>query len=333
VRIKIGVLGGGSWGTTLANMLAEKQDLEVELWVREPDLVDEIKEKRENSWYLPGIRLNDNLKVSSDLKEVVRYKDYYLVVVPTQFIRQTLIQVKDLFPMSPTIICASKGIEIASLSPLSKVIEESLAEKKPVYAILSGPSFAKEVSLKLPTAVSLGCANEQIGKRIQRIFSNNYFRVYYNSDYLGVELGGALKNVMALAAGIADGLGFGHDARAALITRGLAEMSRLGVALGARERTFMGLSGMGDLVLTCTGDLSRNRQVGLRLGKGEKLKEIIDSMRMVAEGVKTTEAVYKLAQKIGVDLPITSQVYAILYEGKDPREAVSKLMQRELKEE
>jgi glycerol-3-phosphate dehydrogenase (NAD(P)+) len=314
-------------------MLAEKQDLEVELWVREPDLVDEIKEKRENSWYLPGIRLNDNLKVSSDLKEVVRYKDYYLVVVPTQFIRQTLIQVKDLFPMSPTIICASKGIEIASLSPLSKVIEESLAEKKPVYAILSGPSFAKEVSLKLPTAVSLGCANEQIGKRIQRIFSNNYFRVYYNSDYLGVELGGALKNVMALAAGIADGLGFGHDARAALITRGLAEMSRLGVALGARERTFMGLSGMGDLVLTCTGDLSRNRQVGLRLGKGEKLKEIIDSMRMVAEGVKTTEAVYKLAQKIGVDLPITSQVYAILYEGKDPREAVSKLMQRELKEE
>lgn len=333
MRIKIGVLGGGSWGTTLANMLAEKQDLEVELWVREPDLVDEIKEKRENSWYLPGIRLNDNLKVSSDLKEVVRYKDYYLVVVPTQFIRQTLIQVKDLFPMSPTIICASKGIEIASLSPLSKVIEESLAEKKPVYAILSGPSFAKEVSLKLPTAVSLGCANEQIGKRIQRIFSNNYFRVYYNSDYLGVELGGALKNVMALAAGIADGLGFGHDARAALITRGLAEMSRLGVALGARERTFMGLSGMGDLVLTCTGDLSRNRQVGLRLGKGEKLKEIIDSMRMVAEGVKTTEAVYKLAQKIGVDLPITSQVYAILYEGKDPREAVSKLMQRELKEE
>ncbi|KUJ95663.1 MAG: Glycerol-3-phosphate dehydrogenase (NAD(P)+) [Desulfonauticus sp. 38_4375] len=333
MRIKIGVLGGGSWGTTLANMLAEKQDLEVELWVREPDLVDEIKEKRENSWYLPGIRLNDNLKVSSDLKEVVRYKDYYLVVVPTQFIRQTLTQVKDLFPMSPTIICASKGIEIASLSPLSKVIEESLAEKKPVYAILSGPSFAKEVSLKLPTAVSLGCANEQIGKRIQRIFSNNYFRVYYNSDYLGVELGGALKNVMALAAGIADGLGFGHDARAALITRGLAEMSRLGVALGARERTFMGLSGMGDLVLTCTGDLSRNRQVGLRLGKGEKLKEIIDSMRMVAEGVKTTEAVYKLAQKIGVDLPITSQVYAILYEGKDPREAVSKLMQRELKEE
>ncbi|HCO11907.1 MAG TPA: NAD(P)H-dependent glycerol-3-phosphate dehydrogenase [Desulfonauticus sp.] len=331
--MKIGVLGGGSWGTTLANMLAEKQDLEVELWVREPDLVDEIKEKRENSWYLPGIRLNDNLKVSSDLKEVVRYKDYYLVVVPTQFIRQTLTQVKDLFPMSPTIICASKGIEIASLSPLSKVIEESLAEKKPVYAILSGPSFAKEVSLKLPTAVSLGCANEQIGKRIQRIFSNNYFRVYYNSDYLGVELGGALKNVMALAAGIADGLGFGHDARAALITRGLAEMSRLGVALGARERTFMGLSGMGDLVLTCTGDLSRNRQVGLRLGKGEKLKEIIDSMRMVAEGVKTTEAVYKLAQKIGVDLPITSQVYAILYEGKDPREAVSKLMQRELKEE
>lgn len=333
MRIKIGVLGGGSWGTTLANMLAEKQDLEVELWVREPDLVDEIKEKRENSWYLPGIRLNDNLKVSSDLKEVVRYKDYYLVVVPTQFIRQTLIQVKDLFPMSPTIICASKGIEIASLSPLSKVIEESLAEKKPVYAILSGPSFAKEVSLKLPTAVSLGCANEQIGKRIQRIFSNNYFRVYYNSDYLGVELGGALKNVMALAAGIADGLGFGHDARAALITRGLAEMSRLGVALGARERTFMGLSGMGDLVLTCTADLSRNRQVGLRLGKGEKLKEIIDSMRMVAEGVKTTEAVYKLAQKIGVDLPITSQVYAILYEGKDPREAVSKLMLRELKEE
>lgn len=333
MKTKIGVLGGGSWGTTLANMLAENKDLHIELWVREPELVKEIKKTRENSWYLPGVKLTPELKVSSDLEEVVRDKDYYLLVVPCQFIRQTLKQVKELFPASPVIICASKGIEIESLSPLSSVVKEVLAEKEPIYAILSGPSFAKEVSLKLPTAVSLGCEREEVGKKIQKFFSNNYFRVYYNSDYRGVELGGALKNVMALAAGIADGLGFGHDARAALITRGLAEMSRLGVALGAKERTFMGLSGMGDLVLTCTGNLSRNRQVGLRLGKGEKLKDIIASMRMVAEGVKTTEAVYKLATKLNIDLPITSQVYAILYEDKDPKVAVLELMQRKLKEE
>ncbi|SDN65706.1 glycerol-3-phosphate dehydrogenase (NAD(P)+) [Desulfonauticus submarinus] len=330
---KIAVLGGGSWGTTLANLLAENAKLEVFLWIREKELLAEVKAKGENTWYLPGVKLHSNLRTSADITEVLMDANYFLVVVPCQYIRGVLQEVKDMFPVNPIVICASKGIEIESLSPLSKVINDVLSEKKPIYAILSGPSFAKEVSAKLPTAVSLGCINEKVGRDLQQLFSNSYFRVYYNPDYRGVELGGALKNIIALAAGIADGLGFGHDARAALITRGLAEMSRLGIALGAKERTFMGLSGMGDLVLTCTGDLSRNRQVGLRLGQGEKLKEIINSMRMVAEGVKTTKAVYRLAQSLNVEMPITEQVYAILYDNKDPRQAVCELMERKLKEE
>ncbi|MDQ7032908.1 MAG: NAD(P)H-dependent glycerol-3-phosphate dehydrogenase [Desulfonauticus sp.] len=330
---KVAVIGAGSWGTTLANLLAEKKHCQVYLWVREPELLHELQEKQENTWYLPGVKLCLSLKYSSDLQEVLHGANFFVLAVPTQYIRTILSEVRDCFPFEPIIICASKGIEIKYLKPLSEVITEVLGDKSPVYASLSGPSFAKEVSQKLPTAVSLGCSREDVGREAQQLFSTTYFRVYYNSDYRGVELGGALKNVIALAAGISDGLGFGHDARAGLITRGLAEMSRLGVALGAKERTFMGLSGLGDLVLTCTGDLSRNRQVGLRLGKGEKLSDIINSMRMVAEGVKTTEAVYLLARKLGVEMPITKQIYEILYQNKDPRTAVQELMERSLKEE
>ncbi|WP_291319401.1 NAD(P)H-dependent glycerol-3-phosphate dehydrogenase [Desulfonatronospira sp.] len=329
---RVAVLGGGSWGTTLANMLSGK-GLEVGLWIREKELVDEIRRTRENSLFLPGIKLDSRLQVSQDLIEVMQGADYFLVAIPTQFMRQALQEARELFPGSPVIICASKGVELVTLKPMSAVVQESLQEKDPFYAIISGPSFAGEVSKRLPTAVSLGCRDEDLGRRVQELMSTDFFRVYANPDYKGVELGGALKNIMAIAAGISDGLDFGHDARAALITRGLVEMARLGVALGGREKTFMGLSGMGDLVLTCTGDLSRNRQVGLKLGRGMTLDEILEGSRMVAEGVKTTESVWHLAQKMDVDMPITEQVYQVLFARKDPREAVQDLMSRDLKME
>ncbi len=328
--IRIAVLGGGSWGTTLADMLCRK-GFEVGLWVREKELVKEISVKRENTWYLPGIKLSDRLFVSSEAGQVLKGSDYILVVIPCQFMRGVLESLRDIFPQNPVTICASKGVELATLKPQSSVINEALAGKNPRYAVLSGPSFAGEVSRRLPTAVSLGCEDIDLGRLLQDIMSTDFFRVYANPDYRGVELGGALKNIMAVAAGISDGLEFGLDARAALITRGLVEMSRFGVALGGRERTFMGLSGMGDLVLTCTGDLSRNRQVGLALGRGKTLADILAESKTVAEGVKTTESVYRLSQKLGVEMPITEQVYSVLFENKDPRSAVEELMTRELK--
>lgn len=330
--MRIAVIGAGSWGTTLANLLAGK-GYEIKLWVREQELLSRMVDFGENVWFLPGIPLQSNLQLSSDLSFVISEADYILFVVPCQYIRSVLRQAKTSIPLNPAIICASKGIEIQSLKTMSQVINEELEQLNPSYAVLSGPSFAKEVSQGLPTAVSLGCADKELSEKLRDIFSTQNFRVYSNPDYLGVELGGSLKNIMAIAAGISDGLGFGTNARAALITRGLAEMARLGVALGAKENTFMGLSGLGDLVLTCTGELSRNRQIGFRLGQGENLSSIVDQMRMVAEGVKTTEAVYRLSLAINIELPITEQVYRILYEGKDPYQTVKELMSRELRQE
>ncbi len=329
---RIAVLGGGSWGTTLADMLCGK-GFETRIWVREPELVQEIRDQGENTWFLPGVKLCPDLMASDSPQEVMRGADYFLVAIPTQFLRFGLESVRDLFPPSPIIICASKGVELSTLKPMSAVVDEALHGRDPRYAILSGPSFAKEVSQRLPTAVSLGCADQDLGRQLQDTMSTDFFRVYANTDYKGVELGGALKNIMAIAAGISDGLEFGHDARAALITRGLVEMGRFGVALGGKERTFMGLSGMGDLVLTCTGDLSRNRQVGLKLGRGMSLQEILEGSRMVAEGVKTTESVWHLAREMGVDMPITEQIYQVLFRDKDPKRAVQDLMARELKME
>lgn len=330
--MKIAVLGAGAWGTTLANMLA-KNGVETTLWAREPDVVAAIRDTRENTTFLPGVILSDALEVESDPKKAFAGADYFLVVIPSQFIRPALEGFKDVLPDNPAIVCASKGIELASLEPMSKVVAEALEGKRPRYASLSGPSFAAEVSADMPTTVSLGCEDHELGRELQSAFSTPYFRVYFTPDYRGVELGGAVKNVIAIAAGISDGLGYGHDARAALITRGLAEMSRLGEAMGGQVRTFMGLSGMGDLVLTCTGDLSRNRQVGLKLGKGQKLDDIIGEMKAVAEGVKTTQALYDLSKKLQVELPITEQIYAILYEGKDPAKATRDLLSRTLKDE
>ncbi len=331
--MQIAVIGAGSWGSTLANLLA-RNGHEVSLWVREKELAEEMRDKRENTWFLPGVSLHEGITtITTSIAEAVAGKGYILIVVPAQFVRPVLEQMLPHLHPSPVLICASKGIEVSSLKTMSQVVEEVLSSLSPIYAVLSGPSFAKEVSRGLPTAVALGCREVEVARRIQHLFSCDYFRVYTNVDYKGVELGGAIKNVIAIGAGICDGLGFGDDARAALITRGLAEMARLGERMGANKETFMGLSGLGDLVLTCTGDLSRNRQVGLRIGAGAKLEDILKEMKMVAEGVKTCEALYRLGEKMGVEMPITQQVYSILYRGKDPRDAVEELMLRRLKSE
>lgn len=330
--MRVSVVGAGSWGTTLANLLGGK-GYDIRLWVREPELLAEMVQSGENPWFLPSVPLSGNIHPSSDLTGVVDSAAYILLVVPCQHLRRVLRQARDALPSNPVLICASKGIELENLKPMSQIVEDELGGLSPRYAILSGPSFAKEVSRGLPTAVSLGCADKELGRELQALFSTDAFRVYANEDYRGVELGGALKNVIAIATGISDGLEFGLDARAALITRGLAEMSRLGGAIGANPATFMGLSGIGDLVLTCTGDLSRNRQVGLRLGRGEKLQSILADMQMVAEGVKTAEAVFRWSTELGIELPISEQVYRMLYEDKEPARAVEELMRRELKDE
>lgn len=330
--MRIAVLGAGAWGTTLADMLCRK-GLPVRLWAREEDVVRSVNEDHENPSFLPGVKLCPELTAHSDPAAALQGAEAVLVVIPSQFLRRSLESLRGHLPERPVIVCASKGIEMDTLEPMSVVVEEALAGLSPRYAVLSGPSFAFEVARGMPTSVTLGCADRELGRALREAFSTPAFRVYTSTDYRGVELGGAVKNVMAIAAGIADGLGFGHDARAALITRGLAEMSRLGVAMGARAKTFMGLSGMGDLVLTCTGDLSRNRQVGLKLGQGMKLSEIMAGTRTVAEGVKTTEAMHALAKKIGVELPITEQVHRILHADLPPAQAVKDLMARSLKDE
>ncbi len=330
--MRIVVIGGGSWGTTLANLLA-KNGREVTLWVREQKLMAEMRARRENSWYMPGVTLHEKLVVQADLEQAAAGAEVFVFAVPTQFYRTVLGHVREYMPKRAMIICANKGIEVGSLQTVSQITAAETAPLKTTFAMLSGPSFAREVAREMPTALVLACADKKPGKELQALFSNDYFRVYTTSDVRGVELGGAVKNIIAIAAGIADGQGFGTNSRAALITRGLAEMSRLGKVMGANPKTFMGLAGMGDLVLTCTGELSRNRQVGLRLGKGQKLMDILADMKMVAEGVKTTEAVYELGRKLDVELPITEQVYAILYQDKDANAAVRDLMGRALKDE
>ncbi|NIQ93033.1 MAG: NAD(P)-dependent glycerol-3-phosphate dehydrogenase [Desulfuromonadales bacterium] len=331
--MNIGVVGAGSWGTTLANLLA-KNNHAVTLWAYEADLVERMRAKRENDLFLPGFELAVDLDYTSELSGAVAGKQLVLLVSPSQVMRGVVEGIVEKLEPDAQIVSASKGIENDSLMTMSEVLEDLLprhyAEK---MAFLSGPSFAKEVAAELPTAVSVASADAQAAALVQEAFSTDYFRVYTNPDVMGVELGGALKNVMALAAGVSDGLGFGYNARAGLITRGLAEMTRLGLAKGAAAATFSGLAGMGDLVLTCTGDLSRNRSVGMELGRGKKLKEILEGMTMVAEGVKTTLSAYQMARRLDVEVPIIEQMYAILYQDKEPRQAVTDLMGRELKAE
>ena len=326
------VLGGGSWGTALANVLAGK-GASVRLWARRDEVAREIVECGTNTRYLPGQKLNRNLQAGSDLREVLRDAACIVLAVPCQSLGLFLRENRSLFPRGSGFVCASKGVELGTFRTMGQVVRDELAGLDPRYAVLSGPSFATEVVAGMPTAVALGCADREFADSVQALFSTEAFRVYVNGDVTGVELGGAVKNIMAIASGISDGLGFGQNARAALITRGLSEMSRLGAAMGARPATFMGLSGMGDLVLTCTGDLSRNRRVGLAIGRGQTLQEVLAGMHNVAEGVKTTEAVHALGRELGIDLPINGQVNAVLFGGKSPADAVRELMTRPLREE
>ncbi len=329
----IAVIGAGSWGTTLANLLAEETE-RVTLWVREEALFRAIVESRENAAFLPGVRLADNLHPTPSLEKCFRNHHLLVCALPSHAVRTVFHRARPYLEKNTLIVSATKGLDEETYQTVSQVLMEGFASESGVrVACLSGPSFAGEVSRKLPTAVAAAGSDPEAARRVQEVFARPYFRVYSNPDLIGVELGGAMKNVMAIAAGVSDGLGLGHSSRAALITRGLAEMTRLGVSLGAQAETFSGLAGLGDLVLTCTGDLSRNRRVGLELGRGRKISEILEGMRMVAEGVRTTKALRELARRRGVEMPITEKMHEILYGEKNPAKAVDELMSRESRSE
>jgi len=327
------VIGAGSWGTTLAHLLADNGH-DTTLWAYESELVARMATNHENDLYLPGVELDPSLKFTSDLAASVAGAGVVLLVCPSQVMRSVVTELVNHIDPGTLIVSAAKGIENDSLMLMSELLEDLLpSNMKRRLGFLSGPSFALEVARRIPTAVVAAANDLTVAAEIQKLFTTDYFRVYTHDDIIGVELGGAMKNVIALAAGVSDGLGFGYNSRAALITRGLAEMTRLGIALGGAAPTFAGLSGMGDLVLTCTGDLSRNRSVGIELGKGRKIEDIMADMNMVAEGVKTTLSAYQLAQKLEVNTPIIEQMYQILYAEKDPRQAVVDLMMRDLQPE
>jgi len=330
---RVAVIGAGAWGTALALHLA-RQGHEVILWAFEPEVSEEINLHHENRTYLPEIKLPETLKATSSLAEGLEGAELVLLVVPSHVMRQVVVQGAAHLPRGVPIVSASKGVENDSLMTMCEVLEDVLPiVYHPMLAFLSGPSFAREVGLGHPTAVSVAARFERVAEQVQQQLSGPFFRVYTSTDVVGVELGGALKNVMAIAAGTADGLGFGYNTAAALITRGLAEMTRLAVKLGANPLTLAGLSGMGDLVLTCTGGLSRNRQVGQKLGQGRNLAEILGEMRQVAEGVKTARSVHALARREDVDMPIADQVYRMLYEDLPAASVVHNLMGRSLKKE
>ncbi len=324
--MKIAVIGGGSWGTALAQLLA-KNGHQISLWVYEKDLAVAINEQHENTQYLPGVSLPESLQASSDMKAVLAGAKWVLFVVPSHVARTVLSSMRPFLEDTMPIISATKGIETGTLMLMSEVIREALGRKTTErIAVLSGPSFAKELVLEHPTAVSLAAEDYRFAARIQKLFANDYFKLLLSSDLVGVQLGGALKNVVALAAGGSDGLGFGFNTKAILIARGLSEIVRLGLAMRADINTFYGQSGMGDLFLTCSGAYSRNRRVGEEIGKGKTLKEIQEGMQMVAEGIYTTQSAYALAKKYKVNMPIVTEIYRTLFEGKSPRQAVLDLM-------
>ena len=330
---RIGVVGAGSWGTALAQLLGSK-GFRVNHWAYEQEVVEQIQNHRENQYFLPGFTLSDNITASNDLTGVVSEKDLVLIVVPSHVMREITQKMAGHISENTIMVCASKGIENKTHLTMSGVIKENIPGiPDHRLAVISGPSFAKEVAQGLPTVVTVASTDATTAGMVQQIFATPYFRVYSSDDMLGVELGGSVKNVIAIAAGVVDGLGLGLNTRAALITRGMTEIRRLGVKLGANPRTFTGLAGFGDLVLTCTGTLSRNHTVGQKIGEGMKLKEILAEMRMVAEGVKTAKSVYNLSRKVGVDMPISQEMYRILYEDLSPKEAVYRLMTRDLKKE
>lgn len=328
---RIGVAGGGAWGTTLAKLLAEKGH-PVTLWVWEPELAVTMARERENGIYLPGVELPESLEITGSLAQLGRGRSTLLLATPSHVLRAVFSELRPFLQASTLLISATKGLEHATCMTMSQIIREVAPEVKSL-AVLSGPSFAKEVSRGLPAALVAASGDEEAARRVQNLLNTSAFRVYAGADPLGVELGGAIKNVIAIAAGVVDGLGLGHNALAALITRGLRETARLGVAMGARAETFAGLAGLGDLVLTCTGDLSRNRQLGLAMSKGASLADLLRRSSTVKEGVNAAKAAVTLAERFSVEMPICREICAILFENKSPQEAVIALMGRAPKSE
>jgi glycerol-3-phosphate dehydrogenase (NAD(P)+) len=330
---RIALVGGGSWGTALANLLGEN-GYDVDLWVYEKEVKEQILQKRENSTFLPGCTLSRNIIPSNDLASVVEGKQMVVMVTPSHLTRKIAENLVGVLAPEATLVSATKGIENKTFLTMSGVFKEVLPEMTDErLVVLSGPSFAKEVARQVPTLVAAASKSPERARSVQKIFSSPCFRVYTNDDVIGVELGGSVKNVIAIASGVIDGLGLGLNTRAAVMTRGLAEMRRLGVKMMADPRTFSGLAGVGDLILTCTGDLSRNHTVGMKLGQGMTLEAILSEMKMVAEGVKTAKSVYNLSNKMGVEMPICHAIYKILYEGLAPESAGRELMARDLKKE
>jgi glycerol-3-phosphate dehydrogenase (NAD(P)+) len=320
------VLGAGGWGTAIALVLAQQPGRRVVLWSARPEHADTLLAQRENVRFLPGVPIPAGVLLTTDLGEAVQGADLLVIAIPTVYLRETLARVGSQVPPQRAVLSLSKGLEIATFRRPTQIIEETLGPRP--LAVLSGPSHAEEVARGLPTTLVAATEDAELARRVQQHFSTDRFRVYTNPDLVGVELAGALKNVIAIAAGISDGLGFGDNAKSALITRGLAEMARFGVACGAQMPTFWGLAGVGDLITTCVSPHGRNRRVGLRLAQGEKPADILASMSMVAEGVYTTRSVHQRGTAMGIPLPITAEVYQVLYENKDPRQAVQDLMLR-----
>jgi glycerol-3-phosphate dehydrogenase (NAD(P)+) len=331
--VKLAIIGGGSWGTALAIALARRFDT-VNLWIFEADLASRIEANRVNESYLPGFRLPENVEATANLPATLEDTDIILGVMPSQHARELYSAMLPHLNSSMILVSASKGIEKGSLMRVSEVTREVLATRfEPKIAVLSGPTFAREIAAGEPAAVAIASADPEVAKRVQTAFSSSTLRLYTNQDPTGVEVGAALKNVVAIAAGVCHGLGLGNNTKAALITRGLAEITRLAVAMGGQRETLAGLAGLGDLVLTCSGDLSRNRMVGIELARGRTLSDILASTNMVAEGVETCDAAVALGRKFHVDLPIVEQMHAVLHQDKSPQAALRDLMERSLKGE
>ena len=329
----LAIIGAGSWGTALAIVLAPRFR-QVRLWAYDPGLADQVRDTRENTLYLPGFRLGENVFPTDNLAAALDGVAIVLIVIPSQFLRKVFHQMLPMLQPEAALVSATKGLESGTLMRMSQVLfEEATPHFNPRVALLSGPTFAREIANGDPAAVVISSTDADLARTIQAAFSGPTFRLYTNSDPAGVELGAALKNVIAIGAGICHGLGLGNNTLAALVTRGLAEISRLAVKLGGQPQTLAGLAGLGDLVLTCTGELSRNRRVGVELARGRKLPEILGSTKMIAEGVETTFAAVELARSCNVEMPITEQMYDVLKLGKEPRDAIRDLMERSLKAE
>ncbi|MBP2640893.1 MAG: hypothetical protein H6Q66_1844 [Firmicutes bacterium] len=325
--MKIAVLGAGSWGTAMAVMLGQKHETVI-LWARKPALAELIQNTRQNREYLPDIVLPDTVTVTSDLIAAVRGAEIVVLATPSHAIRETAATLRPYIGLQTILVSAAKGLELGSLKRMSEVLAEELPAQANNIAVLSGPSHAEEVGLKQPTTTVVAAPSQRIAEAVQDAFMMPYFRVYTNPDIIGVEMGGALKNIIALGAGIADGMEFGDNAKAALMTRGLAEITRLGIAMKANPLTFAGLSGIGDLMVTCTSQHSRNRRAGIMLAQGKTVEEIQSQTNMVVEGIRSTLAAYELARRFQVEMPITEQIYQVLYRQKSPKEAVLELMTR-----